>query len=146
MALALLIGQMAQVGFGNIPPITLAAIAGQVCAFLRLLNIRWPHHQEVCISAMQVWYRSDYKRLFLSSFFHLDEWHLYFNMMSLLWKGIKLERRLGSAYFLYMLTVFTVLTNAVYVGLALVAEEWLHDPKYLSECAVGFSGEVLCGA
>ena len=33
-----------------------------------------------------------WSRLLLSPFFHLDDWHIYYNMASFLWKGISLSR------------------------------------------------------
>ncbi len=54
-----------------------------------------------------------WSRLLLSPFFHLDDWHIYYNMASFLWKGISLERHYGSGYFLYMVAVFSVLSSAV---------------------------------
>lgn len=56
-------------------------------------------------------------------------------------QGISLEKRLGGGYFLYMLAVFTLLCNVTTVGLGFAAEYLLHDPSYLSQCAVGFSGD-----
>lgn len=38
-------------------------------------------------------------RLFWGVVLHADEWHLYYNMSSLLWKGLQLETSLGSARF-----------------------------------------------
>jgi rhomboid domain-containing protein 1 len=113
----------------------------QVVIFLRLLDqIKWPSLAEVCISPLNVYYREDWRRLLLAGFFHADEWHLYYNMVSFLWKGLTLERRFGSFYFAYLLGVFAVLTNVLTVGLSMAAEHLLNDHSYISQCAVGFSG------
>jgi len=37
-----------------------------------------------------------WKRLLGSAFVHADDHHLYYNMLSLLWKGIQLETSMGS--------------------------------------------------
>ena len=96
--------------------------------------------ESTCISALHVWYRDDWARLVLSAFYHADEWHLYYNMISMLWKGQKLERKFGSLYFLGILAIFTVLVNAVLLGLSFVAESMLQDSNYITQCHVGFSG------
>lgn len=142
LALYLLLGQMAQVGFDKIPPVTLTLIAGQVAVFLQLFDVRWIRNDisSICISALQVWYRDDWKRLLLATFFHADEWHLYFNMISLLWKGIKLEKKFGSIYFLFLVAVFSVLVNVILVALSIGADRLTHDHSYITQCAVGFSG------
>ena len=79
-------------------------------------------------------------RLYMAPFFHASDWHLYYNMVSLLWKGIRLEKRFGSQYFAYMLAVFSVLTGVVMVALGMAAEELFNDRDYLMHCGVGFSG------
>lgn len=83
---------------------------------------------------------SDWRRLLLSPFHHADDWHLYFNMASLLWKGMKLERRLGGAWFFYLLSVFSALTGLVYLLLEALLTQLTGDQSYSMACAVGFSG------
>lgn len=61
-------------------------------------------------------------------------------MASFLWKGIRLERRLGGAWFLYLLSVFSVLTGVVYLVLETLLAELTQDQSYSMQCAVGFSG------
>ena len=36
------------------------------------------------------------QRLLLAAFFHMDEMHLVYNMISFLWKGVELEPAMGS--------------------------------------------------
>ena len=69
------------------------------------------------MSVQNAYWHGDWRRLFLSPFHHVDDWHLYFNLTSFLWKGINLERRMGGAWFLYVLSVFSLLTGLVYLGL-----------------------------
>ncbi|XP_077988013.1 rhomboid-related protein 4-like [Glandiceps talaboti] len=133
--------QVMRVGLDNIPPVTLATLAANTAIFLRILKV--PGIRSVCISAREVWYRSDWSRLLLAPWFHASDMHLYFNMVSLLWKGISLERRLGSKYFAYMIAVFTVLSSSLLVGLNILAAEVLDDHSYISSCAVGFSAVLF---
>ena len=79
----------------------------------------------------------------MAPFFHADEWHLYYNMVSFMWKGRNLEPHFGSAYYGYMLAMFAVLVNIVMVGLAMLAQLCFHDQSYLWQCGVGFSGNKL---
>ncbi|XP_051874764.1 rhomboid-related protein 4 isoform X2 [Pristis pectinata] len=139
LGLLLLLAQLFRVGFDNIPPVTLIAMVLNVFLFLSpikpLLN--------VCISVHEAWNRQDWKRLFYSPFHHVDDWHLYFNMVSMLYKGILLEQRLGSTWFAYMLSVFSVMTGIIYLVLEMVLAELMHDPSYKMQCAVGFSSVLF---
>ncbi|XP_048460803.1 rhomboid-related protein 4 [Rhincodon typus] len=139
LGLLLLLSQIIQVGFDNIPTVTLITMALNIYLFLSpvkpLLN--------VCISVHETWNRKDWKRLFYSPFHHADDWHLYFNMVSMLYKGIKLEPRLGTKWFAYMLSVFSVMTGVVYLVLEILLEELMEDHSYKMQCAVGFSGVLF---
>jgi rhomboid domain-containing protein 1 len=64
-------------------------------------------------------------------------------MVSLAWKGISLERRHGSLGFLLLLIVLTVLTGWIYVGMSALAAQYTMDPRYMTKCAVGFSGVLF---
>ncbi|XP_076831961.1 rhomboid-related protein 4 isoform X2 [Brachyhypopomus gauderio] len=140
LGLLLLASQVFQLGLDNIPPVTLATLGVNVFLFL------FPAKPllQTCVSVQQAYWRGDWYRLLLSPFHHADDWHLYFNMVSLLWKGVKLERRLGSPWFAYLLSVFSLLTGLVYLLLEAGLSELTEDPSYSMQCAVGFSG-VLFG-
>ncbi|KAG7478910.1 rhomboid-related protein 4 [Solea senegalensis] len=139
MGLLLLASQVFQVGLDNIPPVTLAVLALNVYLFLfpaaPLLR--------TCVSVQQAYWFGDWRRLLLSPLHHADDWHLYFNMVSFLWKGMKLERRLGGAWFLYVLSVFSLLTGVVYLVLEATLTELTQDNSYSMTCAVGFSGVLF---
>ncbi|XP_077786047.1 rhomboid-related protein 4 isoform X1 [Podarcis muralis] len=139
IGLFLLLSQIFQVGVSNIPPVTLAALAANVFLFLQPVK----RLDKTCISVTECLYRRDWHRLYLSPFHHVDDWHLYFNMVSLLWKGIKLERRLGSFWFGYIITIFSLLIGVVYMLLELALAELLDVPSYKQSCAVGFSGVLF---
>uniref|UniRef100_A0A671U8E7 Rhomboid domain containing 1 n=2 Tax=Sparus aurata TaxID=8175 RepID=A0A671U8E7_SPAAU len=106
---------------------------------------------KACVSLHHVYRNKEWRRLFLSPLHHVDDWHLYFNMASFLWKGIRLERRLGGGWFLYMLSVFSLLTDLVYLLLQAALTQLIDDPDPLvrmfaaqsNECAVGFSGVLF---
>lgn len=139
LGLFLLLSQIYQAGSGNIPPVTLVTLGLNIFLFLNPLN----DLMEVCISVNESYYRKDWQRLLLSPFHHADDWHLYFNMVSLLWKGIRLERELGSARFASIIAVFSQLIGMLYLLLELTLTEITGDPSYNKQCAVGFSGVLF---
>lgn len=99
---------------------------------------------QTCVSVQHAYWGGDWHRLLFSPFHHMDEWHLYFNMVSFLWKGMNLERRLGTAGFAYLLSVFSLLTGLVYLLLEAGLTELTSDPSFSAQCAVGFSGQYVC--
>lgn len=139
LGLMLLASQLFQVGLDNIPPVTLAVLGLNVYLYL------FPAAplMQACVSVQQAYWFKDWRRLLLSPLHHADDWHLYFNMASFLWKGTKLERRLGGPWFLYLLSVFSLLTGVVYLLLEAVLTELTQDQSYSMACAVGFSGVLF---
>lgn len=141
IGLILLIAQMANVGFDQIPPITLVLIIGQVALYLRILVIPYRSDlEEVCISAETVWFEQDWIRLILGAIQHADEWHLYYNMVSMLWKGGKIERNIGSTCFAVLLVMFIPLVGLTLLALIGLSQLVIDDPRNLYSCHVGFSG------
>lgn len=137
--LILLLSRIFQVGINNIPPVTLATLALNIWLFLNPLKPLY----DSCLSVDMCYHRKDWQRLLLSPLHHADDWHLYFNMLSMLWKGINLERRLGSKWFAYILATFSVLTGVVYLVLEFALAEFMKDPNFKRSCAVGFSGVLF---
>ncbi|XP_062931544.1 rhomboid-related protein 4 [Cynocephalus volans] len=137
--LILLFSQMFHVGINNIPPVTLATLALNIWFFLNPLK---PLYYS-CLSVEKCYQQKDWQRLLLSPFHHADDWHLYFNMVSMLWKGINLERRLGSRWFAYVVTTFSLLTGVVYLLLQFAVAEFMDEPDFRRSCAVGFSGVLF---
>lgn len=129
------------IGINSIPPVTLTLVGLQVAIFLRLFKLPWHKLSGVCISFYNVVYKGEYSRLLFSALEHVDDWHLYYNMISFILKGQSLERRFGSLKFLYITAVFTVLSNVMYLILARLAGEI--DERFETQCAVGFSGVLF---
>lgn len=126
-------------GVDNIPPVTLAVLGLNIFLFLQPAAPL----MQTCVSVQQAYWLGDWPRLLLSPVHHVDDLHLYFNMASFIMKGYQLERRLGSAWFLYLLAVFSLLTGAVYLALEAALTELTGDPGYSLQCAVGFSGVLF---
>ncbi|XP_078266478.1 rhomboid-related protein 4 isoform X2 [Rhinoraja longicauda] len=139
IGLFLLLSQLFSVGFENIPPVTLMTMALNILLYLTPMKPL----MEVCINVHETWNGQDWKRLFLSPFHHADDWHLYFNMVSMLYKGIRLEQRFGSTWFAFMLSVFSVMTGIVYLVLESILAELMEDQSYKMQCAIGFSGVLF---
>ncbi|OBS70042.1 hypothetical protein A6R68_01418 [Neotoma lepida] len=139
VGLLMLLSQVFHVGINNIPPVTLATLALNVFLFLNPLK---PLYHS-CISLEKCYQQKDWQRLLLSPLHHADDWHLYFNMVSMLWKGIKLERRLGSRWFAYVIITFSLLTGVVYLLLQFALAEFMNQPDFRRNCAVGFSGVLF---
>ncbi|NXJ78634.1 RHBL4 protein, partial [Trogon melanurus] len=137
--LLLLLYQISQVGLQNIPAVTLGVLALNIFLFLTPL---WQPH-EACLSVREGFHRRDWQRLLLAPFHHADDWHLYYNMVSMLWKGIMLEKKLKSVWFAYIIAVFSVLVGVVYMVLEFMLVKVLDDPSYEMNCAVGFSGVLF---
>ncbi|KAL4220572.1 Rhomboid-related protein 4 [Mactra antiquata] len=90
--------QIFQYGFDRIPPVTLVTIISQVAIFLGIgdLNQWFGSWQDVCISTHYVVRQKQWNRILLGTLVHSDDMHLYYNMVSMLWKGSSLERRFKS--------------------------------------------------
>ena len=142
IGILLLAAQLMQTGVQYIPPVTLGIIALNTAIYLRLFA-GLPSVRQACISYVHVWYAEDWRRIFLSPFFHLDDMHLYYNMVSFLWKGMSLETNLGSAAMFYLIAMFCVLTSVTLVILDYCLSVLLNDPSYLHTCAAGFSGVIF---
>ena len=91
----------AAIGLTQIPPVTLATIALQVCLFMKKLGpflglwTLWPSSM-LCLNAnVMLEHSYQFYRLFTAPLFHGSDLHLYYNMVSFAWKGIRLERRYG---------------------------------------------------
>ncbi|XP_061683066.1 rhomboid-related protein 4 [Syngnathoides biaculeatus] len=139
LGLLLLLSQLYQVGLDNVPPVTLAVLGLNAYLFL------FPAAplMKACVSVRQAWGSGEWSRLILSPFHHADDMHLYFNMVSLLMKGLRLERRLGAAWFAYTLAVFSLLTGVLYLAMEAGLTQLTGDGSHSAACAVGFSGVLF---
>lgn len=124
----------------RIPPVTLFVIAVNVVVYLELFDFNFPALSTVCLSAYHILNNKQWLRLLLAPFFHGDDWHLYYNMVSLSIKGRSLEKRYGSGYFLILLAVFTIIFSLVYVCMQYIVFLVFEHQESLYSCAIGYSG------
>ena len=82
-------------------------------------------------------------RLVLSALIHVDDMHLYYNMMSLTWKGINLEIAMGSAAFLRLVIFSVLVAHSFFVLLSYVLYKNSDFTSSYRGCAVGFSGVLF---
>lgn len=99
---------------------------------------------DVCLlpAAIVAGHRS-LSRLLLSGFLHGDDTHLYYNMVSLLWKGYHLEQQNGSVKFALMVAYLLVAAHILVVALSFGAADALGYPGLIRQCAVGFSAVLF---
>ena len=127
----------------RLPPVTLAILALNVAIYLEVFEqFDWPL-AHVCLSAHSILSRRQWLRLLFSPFFHGDDWHLYYNMVSFGVKGRSLERRLGSLHFAVLLAVFTLFCSLMYVAVEYTAALIFDSQHLLDSCAVGFSAVIF---
>ena len=142
LGLLLLAGQVSRIGVDRITPVTLAIVAVNVLIYLRLIP-NLPKVHGACTSYSKVIKDRQYGRIIASSFYHLDDMHLYFNMVSFIWKGIKLENKLKSRRFFILIAVFSILTQVVMLLLNYMLYEAFNNSQYLYTCAAGFSAVIF---
>lgn len=131
-----------QVGLEAIPPVTLLIVVAQACTFLQLFGVPWRGISGACISVDAVIFKKQWLRIFYGAIEHGDSLHLYYNMVSFIWKGMLLEPVLGGAQFAYIIVLFTALCGIVLLGLNYLLGTFV-DNAFYYQCAVGFSGVIF---
>jgi rhomboid domain-containing protein 1 len=127
----------------RLPPVTLGIIVLNAITYLELFDLSFPSINNVCLSAISILQHKQFTRLILSPFFHLDDWHLYYNMTSFSIKGRSLEKRYGSGYFFFLIIVFSICCSLTLVALEYAAYMIFDKQAYLFNCAAGFSGVIF---
>jgi len=147
----LLFLELLNIGFDQIPPVTLITIIFNTLIYMGMISlVRLDGHvshadpHEVCIGVEQFNQVGGAWRLVTASFYHASDIHLYYNMISFLWKGIKLEGqgRVKSQEFACLIVMFSIVTNIVCLVLNGILGT-LYDENYFYVCGLGFSGVVF---
>ncbi|KAL4115961.1 hypothetical protein PRIC2_012963 [Phytophthora ramorum] len=124
------------------PPVTLALMA-----LMYGLHFQKSHTPELfapySLCPDRVLNNWDLTRIVASALIHVDDWHLYHNMVSFLWKGYNLEYKLGSMRFLLTVGYLLVLCHVLVVVIALALAVGFQMPEPLHQCSVGFSGVLF---
>ena len=82
-------------------------------------------------------------RLLLSGFLHADDMHLYYNMISLMWKGSQLEPEMGTETFAMLCLFSLVVSHTLYLGICYSLLSFADYPESYYTCAVGFSAVLF---
>lgn len=137
------------------PPVTIFFLAANIIPFLFPIKIFTFHLwniQQNCVQPqkiIQMISQGDYlgfiNRIILSSLMHVDERHLYYNMLSFLVKGIQLEQSLGSLAFAQLICFSILAAHSIMVLLAYALASFylLDDYNGYYSCAVGFSAVIF---
>ena len=136
LPLMLLFSTLQEIGINRIPPVTLIFFAINIAVHFMASHIPL---SEVCILPISIIEYGQYERLILSAFFHADSWHLYYNMASLLYKGMKLEKIIGSSRLLVLIIISTILSSILYVMTSMLLKHMFEYDSSIHSCAVGFS-------
>eukprot|EP01111_Echinosteliopsis_oligospora_P019706 TRINITY_DN9659_c0_g1_i1.p1 TRINITY_DN9659_c0_g1~~TRINITY_DN9659_c0_g1_i1.p1 ORF type:complete len:277 (-),score=21.18 TRINITY_DN9659_c0_g1_i1:63-893(-) len=134
--------EIARIGIDNIPPVTLAVLALNVCIYL--FNPLDHDIGQICILPSLI--LSDFhnlSRLIFAPFYHLHDYHLYYNMSSLLLKGRTLEPIVGSFMFGCLVAVFSIACSIALVGLSYILTIITGDISYNYTCTAGFSAVLF---
>ena len=128
------------------PPVTFALVAWNAAAHV-YPAVAMPYSLDaVCLSSgavLRCFANGDFagvaRRLVFSAFTHADDAHLFFNVGSLLVKGVLLERAMGSEAF-GAFCVFSILVSS---ALSVAAGVLCAYADYQPGCAVGFSAVLF---
>lgn len=83
-------------------------------------------------------------RLVFAGFMHADDVHLYYNMLSLCWKGLQLETAMGSAEFLRLVCFSLLASHSLLVLMAYMLSASAGDAvSGFNTCAIGFSAVLF---
>eukprot|EP00898_Chlorokybus_atmophyticus_P006557 jgi/Chlat1/6902/Chrsp52S06579 len=128
------------------PPVTLALVALNVAVYYRPRELKAlvPSLEQTCLNPHLVVKNTDVRRLLLSAFVHGDEYHLVYNMVSLVWKGIQLENTIGSERFLQLVGTLLLMSHGLVVGVSYIVAAFFGMPEpYYHSCMVGFSAVLF---
>uniref|UniRef100_A0A0N5BHI0 Rhomboid domain-containing protein n=1 Tax=Strongyloides papillosus TaxID=174720 RepID=A0A0N5BHI0_STREA len=126
---------------GPIPPITLLFIILQGAIYAGFIPFMDPDKtHDLCLLPRAIFKKKQWYRILLPILMHGDDLHLYYNMVSFMYKGKRLERLLGSVRFLSILITFIIATPLVHILLSYAGDEFFDMGRFMRECTVGFSG------
>ena len=134
------------------PPVTIFLLAANIWPHLAHVDVLgyslWDVQQN-CLHPEKIWtafWKGDgilLNRLILPGFMHIDDHHLYYNMLSLCWKGVNLEKKMGSAAFLQLVVFSLVVSHMLMVLLAYLLYANSEFGSSYHTCAVGFSAVLF---
>jgi len=145
LALLYLIHFLIEFGIHRIPIITLVTGAFQIILFLGIgppIMIA-QEYSDVTLSWYKVAVKGQYGRLFFGQMEHSSDFHLYHNIMSLVWKGYFIERAVGFKKFLSIMAVFITLVGLGTISLNFACSWVFFNGDYIYTEALGFQGVLF---
>jgi len=137
----------------GVPVVTLGVAGAQLALFFRellprsLLTVMRPIMRtgigDVCLQPRRIVERMELWRLFTGGVFHADQYHVCYNMSSLLQKGAELERSRGSLKTLYYLAASYFLCQVFLLALSVGLRSFTSISGPYDICTVGFSGVLF---
>lgn len=138
------------------PPVTIALLGVNVIVHIHpapsFLGYDLLNTSQICIHPRKIlealihYHEFQWHRILLAGFVHADDSHLYYNMISLLWKGVNLEKRLGSSKFLFLVCFSLLVSHVLLVILSFIMYKFLSFSSTFSgmdSCCVGFSAVLF---
>ncbi|XP_073309358.1 rhomboid-like protein 14, mitochondrial [Primulina huaijiensis] len=127
------------------PPVTAGLVAANTLIYLRprFLQPILPTINQVWFNPYLILKHKDLNRFLFSAFYHVSESHLFYNMSSLLWKGIQLETAMGSVKFAAMVASLVGMSQGITLLLAKAALLFDYERFYYNEYSAGFSGVLF---
>lgn len=127
------------------PPVTAGLLAANTLIYLRprFLQPILPTINQVWFNPYLILKHKDLNRFLLSAFYHVSESHLFYNMLSLLWKGIQLETAMGSVKFASMVASLVGMSQGITLLLAKALLLFDYERAYYNEYSAGFSGVLF---
>eukprot|EP01026_Neomeris_dumetosa_P004616 TRINITY_DN11246_c0_g1_i1.p1 TRINITY_DN11246_c0_g1~~TRINITY_DN11246_c0_g1_i1.p1 ORF type:complete len:220 (+),score=4.60 TRINITY_DN11246_c0_g1_i1:47-661(+) len=129
------------------PPVTIALIIINLLVYFSQGDYLDISTKEICLQPYRILMLGEWWRIITAGFFHVDEIHLYYNMSSLLMKGLQIEQSRGSVYFALMAAELLIVSHSLVVATTYIGISIGMDIMYeyfWSTCAIGFSA-VLFG-
>lgn len=140
------------------PPVTIALLAINIIThihpYVNIFGYDLSSIQKNCIhpeKIVSLFNRSNYEeiltRLTFASIIHVDDMHLYYNMLSLCWKGINLELQMGSYAFGYLIAYCIFASHSIMVCMSYFLYHFVEPRSFdisgYHSCAVGFSAVLF---
>lgn len=84
-------------------------------------------------------------RIVFSSIIHVNDMHLYSNMISFCWKGINLEKKIGSQALMKLIIYSILMSSTLMILLSFILDHFnfSNNISGLHSCAVGFSAVLF---
>ncbi|XP_037279826.2 rhomboid-related protein 4 [Rhipicephalus microplus] len=110
--------------------------------YLGLFSLPWFKPEEARISVTNALFTGEWPRIFYGVIKHGNSLHLYYNMVSFIWKGINLEEKMHTVPFFCVVCLFTALTGVFKVSLNYFLVTHV-DAIFYKRCIFGFSGAIF---